>query len=86
MKVLLIVAEYECKMIMCVLPFAILLTFCAASLLSITLIALDRFTSVSQPLRYNHFVTMSNIHRFVTACWIYAILIGIAIPIIFIAR
>ncbi|CAG7785348.1 unnamed protein product [Allacma fusca] len=57
-------------------PFSILIVFSAASLLSIAAIALDRFTSVAQPLRYNHFVTTSYVHRFVLAVWIYAIVMG----------
>jgi hypothetical protein len=76
--------DESCSFSLCIGPFAVLLTFCAASLLSMTAIALDRFTSVSQPLRYNHFITMSNVHKFITGCWTYALVIGISIPIIFI--
>lgn len=65
----------------CVAPFAILLTFSAASLLSTAAIALDRLTSVAQPLRYNHFVTMSHVHKFILLFWLYAVLLGIILTL-----
>lgn len=65
----------------CVGPFAILLTFSAASLLSTAAISLDRLTSVAQPLRYNHFVTMSHVHKFILVFWIYAVVLGIMLTI-----
>jgi len=64
------------------LPFGFLLTFCSCSLLSSCAIALDRFTSVAQPLRYNHFVTMTYVKRFIAACWIYAAMV-VTIPLVF---
>jgi len=56
--------------------FILLLIFCSAALLSISSIALDRFLSVSQPLRYNHFVTMSHAQRFIVGAWLYSFLVG----------
>lgn len=66
----------------CIGPFAILLTFSAASLLSTAAIALDRLTSVAQPLRYNHFVTMSHVHRFIFLVWIYALILGVLLTFV----
>ncbi|CAL8114008.1 unnamed protein product [Orchesella dallaii] len=66
----------------CVGPLAILLTFSAASLLSTAAVALDRLTSVAQPLRYNHFVTMSHVHRFIVVYWLYAVLLGILLTVV----
>jgi hypothetical protein len=54
----------------------VLLTFCSAALLSISAIALDRFLSVSQPLRYNHFVTMSHVQKYVVGSWLLSVLLG----------
>lgn len=65
----------------CIGPFAILLTFSAASLLSTAAIALDRLTSVAQPLRYNHFVTMSHVHKLILVFWTYAVILGVLLTV-----
>ena len=63
------------------LHFMVLVIFCSSALLSISSIALDRFLSVAQPLRYNHFVTMSHTQKFIVGSWFYSVMIG-GIPIL----
>jgi len=60
----------------------VILILSAMSLLSIGSIAVDRFLSVSEPLRYNHFVTMNTVYRFLFAAWVYSFLVY-SLPVLF---
>lgn len=51
--------------------------------LVMTAIAVDRFTSLVQPLRYNNMITHSSVERYIASFWIYSCIIGTT-PIIYI--
>lgn len=44
-------------------------------------IAVDRFTSLAQPLQYNNMITRTWVHRYIVAFWIYAFVVGF-VPLI----
>ncbi|KAJ1523788.1 hypothetical protein ONE63_001619 [Megalurothrips usitatus] len=41
-------------------------------------IAVDRFTSLAQPLRYNNLITHRSVERYIAVLWLYAVLVGSA--------
>lgn len=45
-------------------------------------IAVDRFTSLAQPLQYNNMITRTSVHRYIIAFWIYAFIVGF-VPILY---
>lgn len=61
---------------LCVLPFCVALALVSVSLLSMAAIALDRFTSLAQPLRYNNLVTHTSAQRHVLVLWVCSLLAG----------
>lgn len=67
--------------IVCLLPYSAIITICGVSILSMTAIALDRYTSLARPLRYNNLITKTSVGRYVSIFWIYALMLG-ASPIV----
>lgn len=63
---------------LCALPHCLLTTLCCASLLVMAAIAVDRFTSLAQPLRYNNLITHRSVERYIAGLWLYAGLVGTA--------
>lgn len=61
---------------LCALPHCLLTALCCASLLVMAAIAVDRFTSLAQPLRYNNLITHRSVERYIAALWLYAALVG----------
>ncbi|XP_008478848.1 beta-2 adrenergic receptor-like, partial [Diaphorina citri] len=68
---------------LCILPYCIIIVLVTASVLVMTAIAVDRFTSLVQPLRYNNLITHSSVERYIASFWIYSCIIGTT-PIIYI--
>ena len=44
--------------------------------LMMSAIAVDRFTSLAQPLRYNNLITHASMERYILVFWIYSALAG----------
>lgn len=61
---------------LCALPHCLLTALCCASLLVMAAIAVDRFTSLAQPLRYNNLITHRSVERYIAGLWLYASLVG----------
>ncbi|KAI5706516.1 hypothetical protein M8J76_001195 [Diaphorina citri] len=68
---------------LCILPYCIIIVLVTASVLVMTAIAVDRFTSLVQPLRYNNLITHSSVERYIASFWVYSCIIGTT-PIIYI--
>lgn len=67
--------------LLCVFPYCVLILLCSVSLLSITAVAVDRYTSLASPLRYNNIITHRSVGRYVSAFWIYSLLTA-SVPIV----
>ncbi|KAL1461586.1 hypothetical protein WDU94_013468 [Cyamophila willieti] len=67
----------------CILPYCVIVVLVTASVLVMTAIAVDRFTSLVQPLRYNNMITHSSVERYIASFWVYSCLIGTT-PIIYV--
>ncbi|XP_037072341.1 beta-3 adrenergic receptor-like [Pollicipes pollicipes] len=61
------------------LPYCLLVAFSAVSVLTTVAIAVDRCTSLAQPLRYNNLVTRRCVSRFAAFSWAYGLLAGLAL-------
>ena len=66
----------------CILPYCIVISLCSVSVLVTVAIAVDRLTSLAQPLRYKNIITHSSIEKYIALFWIYAILVGLS-PLIY---
>lgn len=66
----------------CILPYCVIIALVTASVLVMTAIAVDRFTSLVQPLRYNNMITHSSVERYIASFWVYSCLMGTT-PIIY---
>lgn len=66
----------------CVLPYCALIALCSVSVLVTVAIAVDRLTSLAQPLRYKNIITHSSIEKYILAFWIYAIAVGLS-PLVY---
>ncbi|KAK9729142.1 7 transmembrane receptor (rhodopsin family) [Popillia japonica] len=60
----------------CLLSYGVATTLCCVSVLVMVAIAVDRFTSLARPLRYNNLITHSAIERYIIVFWIYSLLVG----------
>ncbi|KAJ9581093.1 hypothetical protein L9F63_023728 [Diploptera punctata] len=67
---------------LCLVPYCLIISLCSVSVLVMAAIAVDRFTSLAQPLRYNNLITHSSVERYIAAFWLYALLIGFS-PLIY---
>ncbi|XP_015185059.1 PREDICTED: uncharacterized protein LOC107070981 [Polistes dominula] len=67
---------------LCIIPYCIVIALCSVSVLVTVAIAVDRLTSLAQPLRYKNIITHSNIEKFIAIFWIYAICVGLS-PLIY---
>lgn len=61
---------------MCLLNYGVATTLCCVSVLVMVAIAVDRFTSLARPLRYNNLITRSAIERYIVVFWVYSSLVG----------
>ena len=67
---------------LCILPYCIIISLCSVSVLVTVAIAVDRLTSLAQPLRYKNIITHSSIEKYIAVFWIYAIAVGLS-PLIY---
>ncbi|XP_043480384.1 uncharacterized protein LOC122510054 isoform X2 [Leptopilina heterotoma] len=67
---------------LCILPYCIVISLCSVSVLVTVAIAVDRLTSLAQPLRYKNIITHSSIEKYIAVFWIYAIAVGLS-PLIY---
>ncbi|EFN71684.1 Adenosine receptor A2b [Camponotus floridanus] len=68
--------------VLCIVPYCIIIALCSVSVLMTVAIAVDRLTSLAQPLRYKNIITHSSIEKYIAVFWIYAIIIGLS-PLIY---
>ncbi|XP_017890244.1 uncharacterized protein LOC108631058 [Ceratina calcarata] len=67
---------------LCIAPYCIVIALCSVSVLVTVAIAVDRLTSLAQPLRYKNIITHSSIEKYIAVFWIYAIAVGLS-PLIY---
>ncbi|KAK0181933.1 hypothetical protein PV327_000111 [Microctonus hyperodae] len=65
-----------------IIPYCIVIALCSVSVLISVAIAVDRLTSLAQPLRYKNIITHSSVERYIAVFWIYAIGVGLS-PLIY---
>ncbi|XP_063231276.1 adenosine receptor A2b-like isoform X2 [Bacillus rossius redtenbacheri] len=67
---------------LCLAPYCVAICLCSASVLVMAAIAVDRFTSLAQPLRYNNLITHTSVERYLVAFWLYALAVGFS-PLVY---
>lgn len=67
---------------LCAMPYCVLIALCSVSVLVTVAIAVDRLTSLAQPLRYKNIITHSSIEKYIAVFWIYATAVGLS-PLIY---
>ncbi|XP_011689346.1 PREDICTED: uncharacterized protein LOC105450922 isoform X1 [Wasmannia auropunctata] len=67
---------------LCIVPYCIAIALCSVSILVTVAIAVDRLTSLAQPLRYKNIITHSSVEKYIAVFWIYAIAVGLS-PLIY---
>lgn len=60
----------------CLFSYGVAISLCCVSVLVMVAIAVDRFTSLARPLRYNNLITHSAVERYIGVFWAYASLVG----------
>ncbi|XP_019771047.2 adenosine receptor A2b [Dendroctonus ponderosae] len=60
----------------CLFSYGVVIGLCCVSVLVMVAIAVDRFTSLARPLRYNNLITHSAVERYIVIFWIYSSLVG----------
>lgn len=60
----------------CLFSYGIAINLCCASVLIVVAIAVDRFTSLAQPLRYANSITQTAVERHIIVLWGYSFLVG----------
>lgn len=66
----------------CIAPYCIVIALCSVSVLVTVAIAVDRLTSLAQPLRYKNIITHSSVEKYIAVFWLYSIAIGLS-PLIY---
>ncbi|XP_065563773.1 adenosine receptor A2a-like isoform X2 [Artemia franciscana] len=59
--------------LLCILPYSIIMNLCLASVFAMVAIAIDRFTALAQPLKYNNLLTYKYAGRYVILTWIFSL-------------
>lgn len=67
---------------LCIIPYCIIIALCCVSVLVTVAIAVDRLTSLAQPLRYKNIITHSSVEKYIAVFWIYAIAVGLT-PLVY---
>jgi hypothetical protein len=67
---------------LCLVLYCLAISLCSVSVLVMAAIAVDRFTSLAQPLRYNNLITHTSVERYIAAFWLYAMLVGFS-PLVY---
>ncbi|KAJ8971246.1 hypothetical protein NQ317_009239 [Molorchus minor] len=60
----------------CLFSYGVAISLCSVSVLVMVAIAVDRFTSLARPLRYNNLITHSAVERYILVFWGYSSLVG----------
>ncbi|XP_023030512.1 trace amine-associated receptor 4 [Leptinotarsa decemlineata] len=60
----------------CLFSYGVAISLCCVSVLVMVAIAVDRFTSLARPLRYNNLITHSAVERYILVFWAYSSLVG----------
>lgn len=60
----------------CLFSYGVVISLCCVSVLVMVAIAVDRFTSLARPLRYNNLITHSAVERYIVIFWVYSSLVG----------
>lgn len=60
----------------CLFSYGVAISLCCVSVLVMVAIAVDRFTSLARPLRYNNLITHSAVERYIVVFWAYSSLVG----------
>ncbi|CAG9858120.1 unnamed protein product [Phyllotreta striolata] len=60
----------------CLFSYGVAISLCSVSVLVMVAIAVDRFTSLARPLRYNNLITHSAVERYIVVFWAYSSLVG----------
>ncbi|XP_043274227.1 uncharacterized protein [Venturia canescens] len=66
----------------CIVPYCIVIALCSVSVLVTVAIAVDRLTSLAQPLRYKNIITHSSVEKYIAVFWLYSIAVGLS-PLIY---
>ncbi|CAH1123801.1 unnamed protein product [Ceutorhynchus assimilis] len=61
---------------LCLFSYGVVISLCCVSVLVMAAIAVDRFTSLARPLRYNNLITHSAVERYIFIFWVYSSLVG----------
>ncbi|KAL1512729.1 hypothetical protein ABEB36_002270 [Hypothenemus hampei] len=61
---------------LCLFSYGVVISLCCVSVLVMVAIAVDRFTSLARPLRYNNLITHSAVERYIVIFWFYSGLVG----------
>ncbi|XP_044747070.1 trace amine-associated receptor 1-like [Coccinella septempunctata] len=67
---------YNSSNLKCLFSYGVAITLCCVSVLVMVAIAVDRFTSLARPLRYNNLITHSAVERYIAVFWTYSSLVG----------
>uniref|UniRef100_A0A6P7FPX2 Adenosine receptor A2b-like n=1 Tax=Diabrotica virgifera virgifera TaxID=50390 RepID=A0A6P7FPX2_DIAVI len=60
----------------CLFSYGVAISLCCVSVLVMVAIAVDRFTSLARPLRYNNLITHTAVERYIVVFWAYSSLVG----------
>ncbi|XP_018335110.1 adenosine receptor A2b, partial [Agrilus planipennis] len=60
----------------CLVSYSVVITLCCVSVLVMVAIAVDRFTSLAKPLRYQNLITHTAVERYIFVFWIYSAIVG----------
>ncbi|CAH1999468.1 unnamed protein product [Acanthoscelides obtectus] len=69
-------AQHFTSVRVCLFSYGVVITLCCVSVLVMVAIAVDRFTSLAKPLRYNNLITHSAVERYIVVFWAYSSLVG----------
>nr|CAI5864270.1 unnamed protein product [Callosobruchus analis] len=69
-------AQHFTSVRVCLFSYGVVITLCCVSVLVMVAIAVDRFTSLAKPLRYNNLITHSTVERYIAVLWTYSSLVG----------
>ncbi|CAH0550503.1 unnamed protein product [Brassicogethes aeneus] len=60
----------------CLMSYGVAISLCSVSVLVMVAIAVDRFTSLARPLRYNNLITHTAVERYIAVFWAYSSMVG----------
>lgn len=69
-------AQHFTSVRVCLFSYGVAISLCCVSVLVMVAIAVDRFTSLARPLRYNNLITHSAVERYIIMFWAYSSMVG----------